>query len=144
MYFFFYGTLLDGSDNPVAQAIHALLEPVGAATVPGELHAVPDEQGWFPALLPGNGTVHGKVYRSRDDFTVADLARMDAYEDFNPADPAGSLYVRQTCETGDGFTAEVYLFNQPLPPGSRPIPDGSFRAWLEAEGLPQFRGLREA
>lgn len=144
MHFFFYGTLLDGSDNPVARAIHALLEPVGAATVQGVLHAVPDEQGWFPALLPGDGTVHGKLYAARRDFTPADLARMDAYEDFDPADPAASLYLRQTCQTGQGGTAEVYLFNQPLPQGSRPIPTGSFRAWLEAEGLPQFRGLREA
>lgn len=144
MRFFFYGTLLDGSDNPVAQDIHALLEPLGAAQVAGSLHAISDPQGWFPALVPGDGQVHGKLYRTRAHFTDADLARMDAYEDYDPTDPAGSLYVRQSVELIDGDVAQIYIWRGPLPEGSQPIPEGSFRDWLKRQGFEQFRGLREA
>ena len=144
MQFFFYGTLLDGSDNPVARGIHALLELLGPAQVCGHLHAIPDEQGWFPALLPGQGQVLGKAYRPRAHFGAADLARMDAYEDFDSADPAASLYVRQPLPLAGGGEAQVYVWNRSLPAGSQPIPGGDFRAWLQAQGFEQFRGLREA
>lgn len=140
MRFFFYGTLLDGSDNPVAQAIHALLEPVGPATVRGALYAMPDAQGWFPALVGGDGVAHGKVYAARPGFSPADLASMDGYEDFDPASPASSLYVREERELDDGTAAQVYVWNRPLPAGAEPIASGSFREWLDSRGMPQFRG----
>lgn len=142
MRFFFYGTLLDGSDNPVARAVHALLAPVGPATVRGALHAVPDAAGWFPALLAGHDAVHGRIYAARGHFTPADLARMDAYEDYDPARPAASLYLRRAIMVDDRTRAEAYLFNQPLPGGSTPIPHGDFRRWLRESGKPQFGGLR--
>ncbi len=144
MQFFFYGTLLDGSDNPVARDIHALLEPVGPAQVAGDLHAIPDAQGWFPALLPGDGLAWGKVYRPCPHFTPADLARMDAYEDFDPADPAGSLYLRTALPLESGGEAQTYVWNRPLPEGSMAIPHGDFRRWLNEQGFAQFRGLRDA
>lgn len=148
MRFFFYGTLLDGSDNAVARDIHALLAPVGPASLRGAMHGVPDAAGWFPALLEGEAEVHGRLYEARPHFTVADLARMDAYEDYAPANEDTSLYVRRaravTGPDGQACTAQVYLYNQPLPAGSLPIPGGDFRAWLTERGFGQFTGLREA
>ena len=144
MRFFFYGTLLDGSDNPVARDIHALLSPLGPAGVRGALHAVPDTNGWFPALLPGDGLAQGRLYETRPHFSPADLGRMDAYEDFDPARPEASLYLRREVELSDGGTAQAYLFNQPLPPGSMPIAHGDFRRWLDESGEAAFSGLREA
>lgn len=140
MHFFFYGTLLDGSDNPVAQAIHALLEPVGPAAVRGTLYAIPDALGWFPALVAGDGAAHGKCYAARSTFTSADLARMDGYEDFDPANPAASLYVRQKLELSGGGVAQVYIWNRPIPAGAELIAGGDFRHWLASRGMPQFRG----
>ena len=140
MRFFFYGTLLDGSDNPVAQAIHALLKPLGPATVRGALHAIPDALGWFPALVAGDGLVHGKVYAARPGFSAADLASMDGYEDFDPANPAASLYLRQELELTGGGTAQAYVWNRALPAGAVPIASGDFREWLASRGMPQFRG----
>ncbi len=102
MQFFFYGTLQAGSDNPVARMVHALLEPLGAAQVAGALYAVPDPDGWYPALLPGTDVVHGQLYRAGAGFDAAALERMDAYEDFRPGDPAGSLYVRGEAALLDG------------------------------------------
>jgi gamma-glutamylcyclotransferase (GGCT)/AIG2-like uncharacterized protein YtfP len=142
--FFFYGTLLDGSDNPVAQEVHRLLEPCGAASARGDLFAVPDAAGWFPALVPGDGVVHGRLYAPRTGFSAADLARLDAYEDFDPLQRETSLYVREVVRLNDGQTTQAYLFNQLLPEGARAIPGGDFRAWLAETGLAQFTGLREA
>jgi len=146
MRFFFYGTLLAGSANPVAESIHAKLMPVGMASAAGALWAIPDPLGWFPALVAGDGEVRGMVYEGGGDFGRADLARMDAYEDFDPADPQASLYLRRalaaTVDGGAPGTAEAYVWIQSLPEGARAIPGGDFRAWLAAEGLAQFTGLR--
>jgi gamma-glutamylcyclotransferase (GGCT)/AIG2-like uncharacterized protein YtfP len=148
MRFFFYGTLVAGSGNQVATAAQALLSDMGPATVSGQLHAVPDAEGWFPVLLPGDGVVHGRLYAAGADFDAAELARLDAYEDFDPDSPDSSLYVRMgiaaTNTAGATGEAQVYRFNQPLPAGSRPIPGGNFHAWLTEEGLPIFRGHRSA
>lgn len=146
MLFFFYGTLLEGSDNPLAARVHTMLRAIGAATVPGVLHAVPDPEGWYPALLPGNGLVRGCLYEASAAFAEADLALLDAYEDFDPAKPEASLYRREqvaaTVPDGSSREAQAYRFNQPLPAGARSIDDGDFRAWLNRRGLQEFGGLR--
>lgn len=146
MRFFFYGTLLDGSDNPVARSIHRKLKAQGPAMVRGVLHAIPDPDGWFPALLPGDGEIRGMLYHAKESFTGADIWAMDAYEDCNPAEPSLSLYRREevnvTTLGGTMVRAQAYLFNLPLPQGSRPVPPGDFRAWLAQEGLTAFAGLR--
>lgn len=144
MRFFFYGTLQAGSGNPVAQAIHQRLEPVGPASLPGRLYAVPDAAGWFPAMLEGVGTVHGQVYRAGPEFTPDDLAAMDRYEDFHPSRPGESLYLSRSMALPDGAPVQVYCFNQPLPDGSIPIPGGDFKAWLTQAGMAEFSGRHDA
>src|SRR5690606_29391244 len=146
MRFFFYGTLLDGSDNAIAAWVHRRLCALGPATAQGVLYAVPDPAGWYPALLPGAGPVLGRAYETVDDFDLADLSRLDAYENYDPARPAASLYLREAIAVlgadGSSALADAYRFNQPLPEGSRPIPGGDFRAWLAEHGVDAFRGLR--
>ena len=144
MRLFFYGTLLEGSENAVAREVHALLAPLGPASVAGTLFAIPDPDGWFPALVAGGGVVHGRLYETRAAFTAADLARMDAYEDYDPRDPGRSLYVRRTIAIEHGSLAEAYVWNRPVPEGARSISHGDFRRWLTEQGLSPFRGLREA
>lgn len=145
MRFFFYGTLLAGSDNPVARAVHARLEPLGPASVHGALYAIPDPLGWYPALVTGDAAthrdlVHGMAYATRSGFSPADLAQLDAYEDCDPADRASSLYWREPLPLVGGGQAEAYVFDRLLPDGALPIPSGDFRDWLSAKGLPAFRG----
>jgi gamma-glutamylcyclotransferase (GGCT)/AIG2-like uncharacterized protein YtfP len=148
MRFFFYGTLLAGSANAVAARIHARLAPLGPASAQGRLYVIADAQGWFPALVEGAGKVRGMLYAAAPAFTAADLAAMDAYEDFDPAAPEASLYLRRTVtvtpDAGMPGEAEVYVWNRALPDGAQLIDDGDFRAWLEGAGLSQFTGLREA
>lgn len=147
MRFFFYGTLLDGSANRVAAWVHDRLHAIGPATVIGTLQGVCDPDGWYPALLAGDGQVHGRLYESVEGFGAADLARLDAYENYNPARPGKSLYLRETVTAtapdGSVCEAQAYRFNKPLPQGSRPIPGGDFLGWLAQEGLRAFGGLRE-
>ena len=144
MRFFFYGTLLQGSCNAVATELHALLRPLEPARVAGVLFAIPDPDGWYPALvLDDAGMTLGMIYETGEHFTVEDLARMDAYEDYDPADPDRSLYIRSEVAVMDGGAAQAYVWNGPLPERAVRIVDGDFRRWLADEGLPQFRGLRD-
>jgi Gamma-glutamyl cyclotransferase, AIG2-like len=80
----------------------------------------------------------GMVYAAGLDFTPADLARIDAYEDFDPDDPAASLYLRRAVTLSDGSSAQAYAWNGPLPPGARAINHGDFRHWLAEEGARGF------
>lgn len=143
MRFFFYGTLIAGSGNPMARLVEEVLRPLGPARTSGVLHGVPNREGWYPVLLPGEGEVHGMVYETTESFTPAHLARFDDYEDYDPGSPATSLYIREpaTVRLADGaaILAETYRYNRPLPDGARPIARGDFRAWLVEQGLRGFR-----
>jgi gamma-glutamylcyclotransferase (GGCT)/AIG2-like uncharacterized protein YtfP len=146
MRFFFYGTLIAGSGNPVAMAAHALLRDLGPATARGALYAVGEAEGWYPVLLSGAGAVHGRLYEAAPGFAETDLAALDAYEDFDPADPAGSLYVRATIVATDTagvfHEAQAYSFNRQLPPGAQAIADGDFCAWIAREGLRPYGAVQ--
>lgn len=120
--FFFYGTLIGGGPLLIRRAL-GKLNDLGPRHVPGVLYAIPDPDGWYPALLTGEGTVMGRLYQAGADFGAAELAVLDAYEDFDPADRDGSLYLREFFADG----AQVYRFNQPLPEGARAIPGRRFR-----------------
>jgi len=140
MRFFFYGTLGAGMDNPMIRAIRPKLGPARRAAVRGHLYALPDRDGWYPALLlqADGGVVEGVVHDAGEDFTARDLATLDAYEAFDPEDEAASQYVRREiavrCE-GAALVAQAYLFNAPLPPEACRIEQPSFAAFLAAHGF---------
>lgn len=145
MHLFLYGTLADPAANPVAAALHRLLEPGTPASVAGALYAIPDPAGWYPALLPGIGRrrVHGVVCTCTARFTPADLARLDAYEDCRSDDPAGSEYRRgqvtaYLAPAGRPVEAMAYCYARPLPTDGVFLPDGDFAAWLAATGHAPF------
>lgn len=145
---FFYGTLVAGNPNPMAAAIHAALEPLGPARTTGLLYAIPDAAGWFPALVAGEGEVSGALYRARPGFDARLLARMDAYEDFDPADPAASLYRRKMIAVqvaaGEVVEAAAYVWNRAVPPGAGLVNGGHFGHWLAETGNPVFVATRSA
>ena len=146
MRFFFYGTLMAGSGNPVAKFVHGKLRVLGPAQTRGVLYGVPDPDEWYPALLPGEGIAQGMLYEACDSFTAADLARLDAFEDYDPARPQTSLYIREalvvTGADGVEDLAETYRFAGPLPAGSHPIVHGDFRRWLAEQDVRPFAGGR--
>lgn len=148
MRFFFYGTLISGCGGlGDGGAVGAALARLGAgrpAVAQGRLYAVPDPDGWYPALQPdpAGGPVHGLVFTAGAGFTAADLAVLDAYEDFRAADPAASEYLRRAVAVtmrGERVVAEAYVYHAPLPPGARVIRGGDFQAFLAAYDLPAYR-----
>jgi gamma-glutamylcyclotransferase (GGCT)/AIG2-like uncharacterized protein YtfP len=99
--------------------------PGRTATTSGALFAIRDPAGWYPALVPGEGTVIGAVR----DAACVDLAAVDAFE--------GADYVRRPIPVlcaGETIMAEAYLWTAPLPPGSPQILHGDFARWLAETG----------
>lgn len=141
--FFFYGTLLAGMETALTRRVHAHLQPLAPAQVRGQLVAIPDPDGWYPALLPGPGRVKGMLYTARPSFSRATLGELDAYEGCCPRAHAGSEYRRAAIgarlEDGRYRAAQGYLYARPLPRGSRELPGGDFARWLEETGALPFR-----
>ena len=143
--FFFYGTLIAGSGNATARAVHDRLRPIGPGSVSGALWAIPDDAGWYPALVPGDaGQAHGMLYAATDRFGPDDLARLDAWEDYRPHQLTASRYLREEMQVGDPagahVAAQAYRYNQPLPRDARRIVRGDFQAWLDATGFRPYGG----
>ena len=127
-----YGTLRRGERN------HALLgdaEPLGTGRVAGRIVALPsnaDRPYAFPALLDGEDEASGRVvvelYRLSDP---AALARLDALEAYDPADEAGSEYLRRRVAVLDApiTSAWAWLFAGAAPVTAEPIPDGDWLSW---------------
>ena len=147
MRFFFYGTLVAGHDNPVARTVHARLGEGVRATVPGRLHSVETPDGWYPLLTQdfapdtdadSDAVVHGYLYEAGPDFSLADLALLDRWENFDPRDPDVGEYRRDAAvaRTADGANVptDVYVYIQPMPAGAIPLARGDFAAWLAETG----------
>jgi gamma-glutamylcyclotransferase (GGCT)/AIG2-like uncharacterized protein YtfP len=130
---FAYGTMMTGfSRRPLLGA--ALLEGLGR--IRGSLYHFGDYPG---VVLDGRGWVTGEVYRVAD--LPARLADMDREEWFDPADEAGSLYVRRAVPVhlagGDVRDAWVYAYTERFGPaaGRGPLVEsGDWRAHLSGAG----------
>lgn len=139
--FFFYGTLIAGSGNLVARAVHDRLVCLGPARTRGTLWAIPDARGWYPALRPGNGWVHGRFYETTSGFDARDEARLDGWEECRRKARKQSSYWRQPAIVLAGKArrrAGLYLYNRKLPSGARRISGGDFAAWLAAHGFTAY------
>lgn len=116
---FIYGTLHPERAPAAIAATARRLRPLGGATVRGRRY----ELGEYPGVvLSGDigDQVRGELFLLPEGAEgAAVLARLDAYEDFRPADPAGSLFLRQrtqaTLEDGTQRACWVYTYNHPLP-----------------------------
>lgn len=137
MYFFAYGTLKDGFENPIkGELVNLLYNPV-AGRMRGKLFLVAP---WYPGAVdtPDDATIEGDLYQIQDEKELFRI--LDPYEDFDPAHPETSLYIRtkRMVETVDGAReAWVYLYQRPVDPSSR-IVDGNF---TEADRKRGPRGL---
>jgi gamma-glutamylcyclotransferase (GGCT)/AIG2-like uncharacterized protein YtfP len=132
---FFYGTLMAGLDHPLARSWHGALAPGEPGRVAGRLFAIADPQGWYPALLPGEGWVRGMAHRLLPAFDAAMLAAMDHYE--------GAEYRRLPMPVmlaeGEAM-AQAYAWQGALPTGAVALEDGDFAAFLARSGEAPYRG----
>lgn len=126
MHLFFYGVLR----GDVAQwPFLAGLGPGLPATSSGALYAIPDPRGWYPALTPGEGVVHGICHEAGS----VDLATIDAFEgeDYRRSKVLAEI----ACGT---ITAAAYLWRSPLPKNAKVISSGDFAGWLAETGSTPF------
>jgi len=100
---FVYGSLMRGL------YLHHLMEAgtfVGEGTARGMLVSL----GRYPGMVEGSGVVRGELYRF-DDLPGA-LDVLDDIEEYDPADPAASPYVRveRPVTTSDGTQLDAWLY----------------------------------
>ncbi len=133
-----YGTLRRGERN------HPLLAGarlVGQARVHGRLHEMSESSLRaypYPALVhAGAGETDEVVVELYELADGAALAAIDRLEAFDPADEAGSEYVRREVGIRDGPvpTAWVYIYNGRSTELGDPIEDGDWIA--REEGRPR-------
>jgi len=124
---FAYGTLMHGLSR------RRLLGPAvleGPGRIRGALY---DFSAYPGVVLDDAGWVAGELYRVPD--LAARLPRLDREEWYDPADEAGSLYVRRTATVrpagGSPREAWVYVYNGPPRCGPR-IESGDWRAHVAA------------
>lgn len=110
--FFVYGTLKQGQSN--AYLLAPFVASVETATVNGRLYDV----GEFPALIEGQGRVHGQLVTLDDGSWAQVLAIVDRLEGFIEDDPDSSMYIRRlvTARTADkSVKAYAYFYNRRHP-----------------------------
>lgn len=130
-----YGSLVPGGRTWDAFLEHAhtkgepdiatRMEVVGSGTVSGTLH----DLGAYPGIVQGRDTVTVTLVRIASE---ADLALLDEYEEFEPASPQTSEYVREfwpVCVEGGSIGAWVYVYRYPVPE-DRIVEHGDWEAHL--------------
>ncbi|HEX9199995.1 MAG TPA: gamma-glutamylcyclotransferase family protein [Acidobacteriaceae bacterium] len=110
---FVYGTLHPSRAPREIAGVARKLTHVGHGTIRGRLYDLGDYPG---VILDDDATepVHGEVFALPPDPDA--LACLDAYEDYRPHDPEGSLFLRQkttvTLADGSRETCWVYVYNR--------------------------------
>ena len=124
-FLFAYGTLhADLAPSEIAPVV-ARLQWAGEGSVAGTLY----DFGRFPGLVldaDSIGRVYGTIYELPGDARVLDA--LDEYEEFDPASPEASQFVRRECAVtrtdGGSVRCWVYTYNRstataPVLPGGR-------------------------
>jgi len=119
----FYGSLMRGLGGVERLEIGDRMRFVGPCLLEGELFDLGD----WPGMRPGDGRVAGEIHALLDP----DVLRvLDAFEDFDPENPRGSLYLRERVRLiePEGASAWTYVYNR-IPDASARIPSGDWRRW---------------
>lgn len=126
-----YGTLLGGLE-PLRGAPRKAgkLEFVGPCRIEGQLF----DCGAYPALVPrthGADEVVGELYRLAAPDALDEL---DRYEDFDPADPAASLFVRVRVRLVEP-PVDAWVYIGGTARRLCAIPGGDWRRWREDKNV---------
>ena len=143
---FFYGVLMPGLVSGRMAELVALLGAPRPATVSGRLYAVRDPRGHYPVMVAARGAerVSGELLAPGPLFGTDELAELDAFEGFDPANPTASDYIRDrlhaTFVDGTTLGADAYRWNRPLVGDLIPIAHGDFARYLVESGARPLPG----
>jgi len=127
---FVYGTLSpDLAPVDLLPFVNRLKE-LGEASIQGTMY----DMGQYPAVLqthPDSGKVYGRIYRlgNSESEALELLAKFDEYEDFDPRNPAESLFIRREVRASllDGKEIECWAYFYNRSPGTaRKIENGIY------------------
>lgn len=139
-FLFFYGVLRADVAEGAIRDLIAGIGPGTPASTAGDLYAVPDPLGWYPALVQGRGQVRGTLHEAGS----IDLAALDRFEGVDPHDPMAGGYRREEvmvmADGGRRTLAHAYLWNRGITKELLPIAEGDFAAWLAGTGYRPFTG----
>lgn len=126
--FFVYGTLLEGFSN-YNRILKGKTVSIREAKIEGfDMYSV----GFFPAIVPGEGTVFGEVIEVDPAVYEETKMRLDILEGYYPTKPKSSMYLRKEMKVlvGDEeVDAYVYIWNDGLP--DIKVHSGSWRDYWE-------------
>jgi gamma-glutamylcyclotransferase (GGCT)/AIG2-like uncharacterized protein YtfP len=123
---FVYGTLLPGREPAPLRTLLTRMTLLRPASIAGSLY----DLGPYPGALldSSGGRVSGHVFEVPDEETI--WRALDAYEGFDPREPSGGLFRRETClarlDGGGEAACDIYVYNG-KPPESQRVPDGLWR-----------------
>ena len=111
---FLYGTLLPGEAPKEIASIVKRLRRLGSARVRGRLY----DFGEFPGAVLDSSSrtmVYGELVVLPSDERLLEV--LDRYEEFDPLDPKGSLFIRKKAKVwmANGSSREgwIYVYNKP-------------------------------
>lgn len=114
---FIYGTLLPGAAPREIAHAAAQLSFAGEGFVRGRLYHL----GHYPGAVldaAGEGRIFGAIFKLPEDPAV--LSALDAYEEFEPARPDVSQFVRMrtmvSLDAGGELECWIYVYNRPVGP----------------------------
>lgn len=135
---FVYGTLLPGVAPAEIAAAAAQLVPVGSGWVQGNLYDLGDFPGAVLESSSGR-RIAGTVLRLPRNSAV--LKSLDVYEEFDPATPERSQFLRvrtmATLSDGSALECWIYVYNQNVS-NARLIEGGE---WISRGGEPLQRSV---
>lgn len=125
---FVYGTLAGTPSTTESRLLKRKTEIVGEAILPG---AILYDLGEYPGAVRSrkrDAAVGGELLACAADEMAELLKALDKYEEFDPASPGSSLFLRRrerVRANGRDVTAWVYWYNGPMDKAV-PLPTGRY------------------
>lgn len=117
-----YGLLRRGASGFAQFGLATAFRALGPCRIPGAIH----DLGGYPGLVAGSGTVMGELFEVLDPSVIA---RLDSFEDYDPAAPGSSRYLRVRLRLLEpDVEAWIYVWNQPVD-GCPRVDSGDWLAW---------------
>jgi gamma-glutamylcyclotransferase (GGCT)/AIG2-like uncharacterized protein YtfP len=126
---FVYGTLREGRLEHILPEIKRFVTYSDKGYVKGRLFDVGDFPGARPARLD-NKKVYGQLIEIKPEHESDVFRELDEYEEYNPANPDNSLFVRKKVNVftkeGKNVNAWIYWYNHKVN-NLKEITDGIYR-----------------